>query len=352
MKTTLLSVCLWALCASAHARTLIHAGNLIDGVADKPIKEVTVVLEGNRIASVEPGYRAPLEGDTLIDWRDGTLMPGLIDMHTHLTFQGDKGAYLEPFTLNPADVALRGVMYGKRTLHAGFTTVRDLGDAGLGSVALRNAINKGWVQGPRIFTAGTSIATTGGHADKTNGRNLALMDDPGPKEGVINGADDAYKAVRQRYKEGADLIKITATGGVLSVASSGENPQFTDDELKAVVAAAKDYGFKVAVHAHGKEGMKRAILAGVDTIEHGTYMDAELFTLMKKHRVALVPTLLAGEYVAQKAKIEGFFPEVVRPKAAKIGPKIQQTFANAYKAGVTIAFGTDAGVYEHGRNGH
>ncbi|WP_372870570.1 amidohydrolase family protein [Shewanella sp.] len=351
MKKTLLSVTLWALCVNAHALTLIHAGVVIDGESSKPMQKATVVLDGNRIQAVESGYRTPVEGDTLIDWRDGTLMPGFIDMHTHLTFQGDKNAYLEPYTLNPADVALRGVMYGKRTLNAGFTTVRDLGDAGNASIALRNAINKGWVQGPRIFTAGTSIGTTGGHADKTNGRNQELVGDPGPKEGVINGSVDAYKAVRQRYKDGSDLIKITATGGVLSVAKSGENPQFTDEELKAIVAAAKDYGFKVAVHAHGKEGMKRAILAGVNTIEHGTYMDDELFALMKKHKVALVPTLTAGEYVAEKARIDGFFPEIVRPKAAKIGPKIQETFARAYKAGVTIAFGTDAGVFEHGRNG-
>ena len=351
MKKTLLSVSLWALCANAHALTLIHAGSVIDGVSAKAVTEATVVLDGNRIQAIERGFRAPGEGDTVIDWRDGTLMPGFIDMHTHLTFQGSKDAYLEPYTLNPADVALRGVMYGKLTLNAGFTTVRDLGDAGLGSIALRNAINKGWVEGPRIFTAGTSIATTGGHADKTNGRNQQLVGDPGPKEGVINGAAEAYKAVRQRYKDGSDLIKITATGGVLSVAKSGENPQFTDEELKAIVAAAKDYGFKVAVHAHGKEGMKRAILAGVNTIEHGTYMDEELFALMKKNGVALVPTLTAGEYVADKAKIDGFFPELVRPKAAKIGPKIQDTFAKAYKAGVTIAFGTDAGVFEHGKNG-
>ncbi|QYK05362.1 metal-dependent hydrolase family protein [Shewanella zhangzhouensis] len=351
MKKTLLSVTLWALCVNAHALTLIHAGSIIDGEAAKPVREATLVLDGNRIQGIEKGYRAAAEGDTVIDWRDGTLMPGFIDMHTHLTFQGSKDSYLEPYTLNPADLALRGVMYGKRTLNAGFTTVRDLGDAGLGSIALRNAINKGWVEGPRIFTAGTSIGTTGGHADKTNGRNQELVGDPGPKEGVINGPADAYKAVRQRYKDGSDLIKITATGGVLSVAKSGENPQFTDEELKAIVAAAKDYGFKVAVHAHGKDGMKRAILAGVNTIEHGTYMDEELFPLMKKHNVALVPTLLAGEFVADKAKIDGYFPEVVRPKAAAIGPKIQGTFAKAYKAGVTIAFGTDAGVYEHGRNG-
>ncbi|QSX40956.1 metal-dependent hydrolase family protein [Shewanella cyperi] len=350
MKKALLPLSLMLLSVQAQALTLIHAGQIIDGRSDAPMQQATLVLDGNLIQAIEPGYRAAAEGDTVIDWRDGTLMPGFIDMHTHLTFRGGEGAYLEPYTLNPADVALRGVLYGQKTMNAGFTTVRDLGDMGNASVALRNAINKGWVQGPRIYTAGTSIATTGGHADKTNGRNLELVGDPGPKEGVINGAAEAYKAVRQRYKEGADLIKITATGGVLSVAKSGENPQFTDEELKAIVAAASDYGFKVAVHAHGKEGIRRAILAGVNTIEHGTYMDKDLFPLMKKHNVALVPTLMAGEYVTEKAKIDGFFPELVRPKAAEIGPKIQTTFAAAYKAGVRIAFGTDAGVFEHGDN--
>ncbi|QSX30184.1 amidohydrolase family protein [Shewanella cyperi] len=350
MKKALLPLSLMLLSVQAQALTLIHAGQIIDGRSDTPMQQATLVLDANLIQAIEPGYRAAAEGDSVIDWRDGTLMPGFIDMHTHLTFRGGEGAYLEPYTLNPADVALRGVLYGQKTMNAGFTTVRDLGDMGNASVALRNAINKGWVQGPRIYTAGTSIATTGGHADKTNGRNLELEGDPGPKEGVINGAAEAYKAVRQRYKEGADLIKITATGGVLSVAKSGENPQFTDEELKAIVAAARDYGFKVAVHAHGKEGIRRAILAGVNTIEHGTYMDKDLFPLMKKHNVALVPTLMAGEYVTEKAKIDGFFPELVRPKAAEIGPKIQTTFAAAYKAGVRIAFGTDAGVFEHGDN--
>ncbi len=351
MKHTLLASSIALLSFSVTADTLIYAGQLIDGVTSQPQSNKTIVIEGDKIVAIKSGFIKPSTKDKVIDYRQGTVMPGFIDMHTHLSYQGGPGSYMEPFTLNPADVALRGSHYALKTLHAGFTTIRDLGDAGNASVSLRTAIQKGYIQGPRIFTAGTSIATTGGHADHTNGRSLELMGDPGPKNGVINGASDAYKAVRQRYKEGADLIKITATGGVLSVAKSGQNPQFTNKELVAIVAAAKDYGFKVAVHGHGKEGIKRAILAGVDTIEHGTYLDDELFELMKKHDVALVPTLSAGAYVAEKAKIDGFFPEIVRPKAATIGPKIQQTFSEAYKAGVTIAFGTDAGVFAHGDNG-
>jgi len=246
---------------------------------------------------------------------------------------------------------LRSVEYARRTLHAGFTTVRDLG--GETTLALRDGVNQGWVQGPRIFAAGKSIATTGGHADPTNGYSHLLADalgEPGPAEGVVNSPEEARQAVRQRYKDGSDVIKITATGGVLSYARSGDAPQFTVDEVKAVVDAARDYGYTVAAHAHGKEGMRRAIVGGVDTIEHGTYMDDEVFALMKKHGTWYVPTVTAGRFVAEKAKIDGYYPDVVRPKAARIGPQIQGTLAKAWKAGVKIAFGTDAGVFPHGDN--
>ncbi len=277
-------------------------------------------------------------------------MPGLMDMHTHFYTQFSPTVYSEAFTMNEADYALRGATFAEKTLLSGFTTVRELGDNHQISTALKKAIAKGYVKGPRIFAAGKSIATTGGHADPTNGIAYTLMGDPGAKEGVINGADDARKAVRQRYKEGADLIKVTATGGVLSVAKSGSNPQFTDEELAAIVSTANDYGMTVAVHAHGKEGMERAIRAGVASVEHGTYMDKNTMALMRKQGTYFVPTISAGKWAAEKAAIAGFFPELVRPKAATIGSKIQQTFAEAYKAGVKIAFGTDAGVFEHGQN--
>lgn len=233
---------------------------------------------------------------------------------------------------------------------AGFTTVRDLGDSYNVTVSLKRAINNGLIVGPRIYTAAKSVATTGGHADPTNGFNAIIKGDPGPKEGVINGPEDAYKAVRQRYKDGADLIKITATGGVLSVAKSGQNPQFTQAEADAIVKAAKDYDMTVAVHAHGAEGMERAIEAGVDSIEHGTYMSKKIMKLMKKKGTYYVPTITAGKYVAEKAAIPGFYPAVVQPKAAAIGPKIQATFKRAYDYGVKIAFGTDSGVFPHGEN--
>ena len=335
---------------SADAATLIYAGKLITAEDNKALTNHTIVVEQDKITAVEAGFKQASTEDQVIDLRQHTVMPGLMDMHTHFYTQFSQTVYSEAFTMNEADFALRGATFAEKTLMAGFTTVRELGDNYQISNALKKAIAKGYVKGPRIFAAGKSIATTGGHADPTNGVAQALMADPGPKEGVINGADDARKAVRQRYKEGSDLIKITATGGVLSVAKSGSNPQFTDEELAAIVSTAKDYGMKVAVHAHGKEGMERAIKAGVDSIEHGTYMDKATMAMMKKQGTYFVPTISAGKWAEEKSRIAGFFPDLVRPKAATIGAKIQDTFAAAYKAGVKIAFGTDAGVYEHGNN--
>lgn len=332
------------------AATLVYAGTLIDGANDDPRSNVTIIIENARIASVETGFRDPGESDDVIDLRDYTVLPGLIDLHTHLTREHNPNSYSEGFRLNPGDYAFDMVPFAANTLLAGFTTVRDLGDRYNLTVALRDAIARGSVAGPRIFTAAKSIATTGGHADPTNSMADAYEGDPGPKEGVINGPWEAYEAVRQRYKDGADLIKITATGGVLSAAKSGQNPQFTVEEVRAIVSAAKDYGFHVAAHAHGKEGIRRAIVGGVHSIEHGTFMDDEIINLMKKHGTWYVPTITAGRWVAEKAKTPGYFPEIVRPKAAEIGPLIQDTFARAWKAGVNIGFGTDTGVSEHGKN--
>ena len=349
-RTLALAVLLWSPAALANAATIIHAGRLIDGRSGEPRSEVSIVIEEGRIVGVVAGYKEPQKDDKLISLREYTVMPGLMDMHTHLMSQHSKDSYTERFFMDQADYALRSTMHARRTLMAGFTTVRDLGDNGVNSVALRKAINEGWVPGPRIFTSGKALATTGGHADPTNSLRGDYRRDPGPLEGVINGPDDARKAVRQRYKDGADLIKLTATGGVLSLAASGQNPQFTDEELEAVVTAAKDYGMTVAVHAHGSEGMKRAVLAGVDSIEHGTFMTDEIIELMREKGTYWVPTNMAGEWVAEKAKEPGYFPEIVRPKAAAIGPAIRQTFKKAHAAGVKIAFGTDSGVSAHGDN--
>src|SRR5262245_50987248 len=327
------------LIAPASAATIIHAGRLIDGKSEQPRTEVSLVIDGGKIVKVAAGYVPPQQGDKIIDLKDCTVLPGLMDMHTHLQSQHSKDSYTERFFMDQADYALRSTLHARRTLMAGFTTVRELGDNGVNGIALRKAIEQGWVPGPRIFTAGKSLATTGGHADPTNAVRGDYRRDPGPLEGVINGADDARKAVRQRYKDGADLIKLTATGGVLSLAASGLNPQFTDEELRAVVATAKDYGMIVAVHAHGTEGIKRAVLAGVDSIEHGTFMDDEVIGLMREKGTYWVPTNMAGEWVAKKAEEKGYFPEIVRPKAAAIGHQIRVTFRKAYAAGGKMGFG-------------
>jgi imidazolonepropionase-like amidohydrolase len=330
-------------------KTYIWCGVLIDGISDEPKKNMTIVVEKDKISAIQNGYIQPGANDKSIDLKTKTVTPGWIDMHVHLEQETKKGNVADRFILNPPDLAFESVKYANVTLMAGFTTVRDLGGSGV-NVSLRNAINKGWITGPRIYTAGKSIATTGGHADPTNGYRKDLMGDPGPKEGVINGVDDAYQAVRQRYKDGSDLIKITATGGVLSQAKDGANAQFTEEEIKAIVSAAKDYGFKIAAHAHGAEGMKRAIRAGVSSIEHGTFMDDEGMKLMKENGTFLVPTITAGKSTADSAKIPGYYTEIVTPKALATGPQIQNTFAKAYKEGVKIAFGTDAGVFKHGMN--
>lgn len=343
-------VCFLLFTATVSAATIIHAARLIDGKSDQPREQVTVVIEAGRITDVADGYLPPTESDRLIRLTEHTIMPGLMDMHTHLMSQHSKDSYTERFFMDQAEYALRSTVYARATLMAGFTTVRDLGDNGVNSIALRKAISQGWVPGPRIFTSGKSLATTGGHADPTNALRGDYRRDASPIEGVINGADDARKAVRQRYKDGADLIKLTATGGVLSLAASGHNPQFTDEELAAVVATARDYNMIVAVHAHGTEGIRRAVLAGVDSIEHGTFMTDEIIDLMKQKGTYWVPTLMAGEWVAERAKEPGYFPEIVRPKAAAIGPEAQRTFARAQAAGVKIAFGTDTGVSPHGEN--
>lgn len=338
--------------SSCSAETFIHVGKLINGRDGKIYPEQTIVVRGQAIVAVKSGFQKPGQNDLVVDLRAHTVLPGLMDMHTHLMMQHHKKVYSDKFFLNDADLAFRSSQYARRTLLAGFTTVRDLGDNGVISISLRQAIQKGWVIGPRIFTSGKSLATTGGHADPTNGQKGRFKQDAGPENGVINGVDDARKAVRSRYKNGADLIKLTATGGVLSLAANGQNPQFMMEELKAVVATARDYGMTVAVHAHGTEGMKRAVLAGVDSIEHGTYMTDEVMDLMKERGTYMVPTLAAGAWVAKKANEDDYFPAVVRPKAAAIGPVIQRTFARAHAAGVKIAFGTDSGVSPHGDNAY
>lgn len=329
--------------------TLLHCGRMIDVESGKILSEKTIIVSGKTIKDIKNGYASGNPGDKVVNLKNKTVLPGFIDMHVHIESESNPKSYSQRFTLNEADIAFNSTVFARKTLMAGFTTVRDLGGTGV-NIALRNAINQGTVMGPRIFTAGKSIASTGGHADPTNGRKRSMMGDPGPKEGVVNSPEDGKKAVRQRYKNGADVIKITATGGVLSVAKSGQNPQFTIEEIKAITATADDYNMLTAAHAHGDEGMQRAVKGGIKTIEHGTLMSEETMDLMVQHNSYLVPTITAGKQVAEKAQIAGYFPAVVAKKASEIGPKIQNTFAKAYKKGVPIAFGTDAGVFPHGLN--
>jgi imidazolonepropionase-like amidohydrolase len=335
---------------AASAATLIHAGRVIDGVSDAAKTNQTVVVDAGKITAIENGFRTPAAGDRVVDLKSGTLLPGLFDMHVHLSGEYSQRSEINDYKLNEADVAIDAVVFAGRTLLAGFTTVRDLGDEYRETISLRNAVDARKVPGPRIIAAGKAIGTTGGHADPTNGWARKFPANPGPDQGVVNDVDDARKAVRQRYKEGSDTIKITATGGVLSIAKNGSNPQFTEEEIRAIVTTARDYGFKVAAHAHGAEGMKRAVRGGVDTIEHGTFMDDETIRLMKERGTFYVPTISAGRWVAEKARDPAFFPPVVRPKAQAVGPQIDATFAKAYKAGVKILFGTDTGVSAHGHN--
>jgi|TARA_B110000967_G_scaffold28555_1_gene26615 imidazolonepropionase-like amidohydrolase len=334
---------------SLSASSIIYTSAYIDVLNEKVITNSSITIDQGLIVSIDSGYIKVDESNTLIDLRGYTVMPGLMDMHVHFG-QEYLSKSERPGKVERETAAIMATKHAYKTLKAGFTTVRQVGDSGMVAISLRDAINAGHVLGPRIFTSGKSIATTGGHADPTNGMASGAYMYPTAEDGVINGPYDAYAAVRQRYKDGADGIKLTVTGGVLSVAKSGDNPQFTEEEVTAVVKAAKDYGMWVAVHAHGAEGMKRAVIAGVNSVEHGTLMTEEVMDLMIKNGTYYVPTISAGEFVAEKAKIDNYFPDIVRPKAASVGPQIAATFAKAYKRGVKIAFGTDAGVQAHGTN--
>lgn len=351
MRLAVLAPALLAFAIPAAAQSVIlDCGHVFDADSARLTGPQSIVVRDGRIETIAASIPDGPDAER-IDLRAQTCLPGLIDSHVHLGSQTSPQAYAEGFRLNPEDYAYRSVGYAEKTLLAGFTTVRDLG--GERTQGLRDAIEQGVVRGPRILAAGKSIATTGGHADPRNGisRELARsLGYPGPEDGVVAGPIEARRAVRQRYKEGSDLIKITATGGVLSFARSGDNPQFMEDEIRGIVETARDYGYRVAAHAHGEEGMRRAIAAGVDSIEHGTWMSEPVMALMKEKGTWYVPTISAGVFVAEQAARPGYYPEIVRPKALAVGPQIQRTFARAWKAGVKIAFGTDAGVFHHGDN--
>lgn len=334
---------------SAAQMSYLYCGRIIP-ISGESQTTVTIVVENNIIARIERGYTPAPQGVQVIDLKSKTVLPGLIDCHVHLEFEQNRNSYNERFIFNEADIAFRAAVYARRTLDAGFTTVRDLGGSGV-NIALRNAINAGWAVGPRIIAVGKALSITGGHGDPATGARWDLFDIPGPEMGIADGPDECRTAVRNQIKRGADCIKVCATGGVLSLARDGRLPHYAADELETIVQTARDLGVDVAAHAHGDEGMRRAVEAGVVTIEHGTFMSDATMDAMIKHGTWYVPTMTAGFAVSDSAKYApGFFPEVVRVKALEIGPQIQATTTRAYRKGVKIAFGTDAGVYPHGKN--
>jgi imidazolonepropionase-like amidohydrolase len=339
------------LVSSAFAqKTYIQCGKLIDGISGKAQTEMTIVVGGKMITDIQKGYTSGGTGDKVIDLKNKTVMPGLIDCHVHLEEQHSKTGMLDAFTLTDADIAYRAQIYAKRTLMAGFTTVRDLGGSGV-NISLSKAVRQGLVDGPRIIAAGRAISASGGHMDNSVGfRDDVFNHKMGPDDGVADGTDELIKAVRLQIKRGSAVIKIASTGGVLDLSENSSGAEFSIDEIKAVVETAKDYGLRVACHAHGAEGIKRAILAGVNSIEHGTFMNDEDRELAKKYGTYLVPTIIAGKSVSDSAKVTGYFPPVIARKAVEVGTQIQDNFGKSYKAGVKIAFGTDAGVYPHGKN--
>ena len=328
--------------------TVIHCPTLFDSAAGKMLGPSSVFISGDKFQKVESGTESPA-GATVIELTGATCLPGLIDDHVHLDDQFGKSTYQEQAHINFANLVLRSTLYARRTLMAGFTTVRNVGDTDYDTVALRQEIAAGTVIGPRIFTAGPAISTTGGHADRTNGLSLDLQGDPGPMQSIFNGPDEARKVVRLHYKEGADLIKAMPSGGVMDLGTNGSGPQMTEEEIRAIVETAHDYGMKVAVHAHGAEAIRRSVVAGVDSVEHGTFMDDEDIKLMVQHGTFYCPTVYTGQYVAEQAK-KGAYPATVAAKAIAIGPQIMNTVTRAYKGGVKFAYGTDAGVYPHGQN--
>jgi imidazolonepropionase-like amidohydrolase len=341
----------------AERWTIVQCGQVLL-VAGQPARgETTLVVHERRIAEVLSGIVTPdavmagKSGDfELIDLREAFVMPGLIDAHVHLRHEYSADSRLRRVTEDEAATALRGSVYARTTLEAGFTSVRDLG-GGSAVFALRDAIANGTIPGPRMLVAGRAITPTGGHGDLANGYREDLFDEPGAYQGVADGPYEARKAVRAQIKRGADVIKLTATGGVLSNTNSGTELQFKDDELAEIVSTAHMLGRKVAAHAHGAQGVNAALRAGVDSIEHGTFLDAESLKLFSSTGAWYVPTVIAGKTVEEHAKLPGFYPPAVAAKARLVGPQIQDALRRAQAGGVRIAFGTDAGVFPHGQNG-
>ena len=333
------------------AAVAIRAGTLIDGTGAAPVRNAVIVVQGDRITAVGSNVQIPA-GASVIDLSGATVLPGFIDAHVHLVGHiiGDGDWQHAGLTEMPSQLALLGAAHAQQTLEAGFTTVRVVGSGSFGDVALRNAINAGWIPGPRIVAAGISFGIRGGHCDGTNGlQPWALGKEAGLEAGVADGVEEGRNAVRYAVKYGADVIKICATGGVLSLTDSVGVQQYTEEEMRAIVEAAAQLDRRVAAHAHGSAGIKAAVRAGVASIEHGSILDAEAVALMKQRGTYLVPTLLAG-FTVESLATAGRLPPPIAAKALAIAPRMHNSFKLAVDGGVKIALGTDAGVMRHGSN--
>ncbi|KCZ94155.1 metal-dependent hydrolase family protein [Hyphomonas johnsonii] len=326
---------------------VVHAGHVLAVPGEGYLTKQTITVKDGRIVSVVPGYKSGPKGVPVIDLKNAYVVPGLIDSHVHITGENGPNERLKTFTDSSVDTAFDGAAFAKVTLEAGFTTVQDVGGINEAVFGLRDAIARGAVPGPRMRAAGQAISVTGGHGD-VNGYSSPVMQ-LFTGTNICNGADDCRRAVRQQVKDGADVIKITATGGVLSNTSAGLEQQFSNDELSAIVEAAHAMGRQVTAHAHGKGGVDAALRAGIDSIEHGTYLDDETIALFKEHNATLVPTVLAGVTVSGWTN-EPWLPEASRKKAAIIGPLMLDMLRRAHEGGVNVAFGTDTGVSHHGDN--
>ena len=336
--------------AATQADTLIHAGRVLaDPASGRVLTEQSILVRNGRIVSISAGYAAPANGATVVDLKTSFVLPGLIDSHVHITGEQGPDSRLNSLISTSADDAITGAGFAMKTLQAGFTTIADLGAETNAIMALRKGIARGVIGGPRIIAAGPAVSVHGGHGD-VNGVPRDLVDlYRGP--GVCSGADDCARATRELVRDGADIVKITATGGVLSDTAAGLGQQFTDAELAAIVTAAHAMGRKVTAHAHGADGINSFLKAGGDSIEHGTYANAESAALFKAKGAYLIPTLLAGDFVAREAaKADTFLTPAQKTKALQAGPLMQDMLRRMHAAGVKIAFGTDTGVSAHGDN--
>lgn len=333
-----------------EARTVvIHAGTLMADASGSPMTEQSIIITGDKIEAIEAGY-VERDGAEIIDLKDEFVMPGMIDSHVHMTSQLGPDARLLTVENSDADWTLQGALYGKRTLEAGFTTVQDVGARGENAIyALRAASERGDLPLPRIRAAGWTLSVSGGHGDGRQGYNEDVAETL-HRDSICNGADDCRRAVRDQIRKGADVIKVTATGGVLSNTLAGVEQQFTDPELEAIVDAAESMGRRVTAHAHGKGGIDAALRAGIASIEHGTYLDEESIELFKQNEAYLVPTVMAGDFVAKAAETADWMTEPQRVKSLQVGPQMLDMLKRAHEGGVKIAFGTDSGVSAHGDN--